>query len=205
MTIGLEALEAFLGERHSVRRFRPDPVPEATIRRLLQAATRAPSAHNRQPWRFAVLTGKEVKSRLAIAISADFRRDLISDGITSQEAEARGQRSIRRIQGAPVAIVLCLDQTELDTYPDPRRQEAERLIAVQSAALAGGNLLLAAHAEGLGGVWVCAPLFAPETVQHTLGLPGEWQPQALLLVGYPAKNPTQRQRRPLEEVVRYYG
>jgi len=196
---------SLLKTRRSVRHFLDRAVPEDVIQCILEAATWAPSAHNRQPWRFAVLTGKEVKSRLAVAISADFRRDLISDGIASQEAEARVQRSIQRIQGAPVAIVLCLDQTELDAYPDPRRQEAERLMAVQSAALAGGNLLLAAHAEGLGGVWVCAPLFAPETVQHALGLPREWQPQALLLVGYPAKNPTQRQRRPLEEVVRYYG
>jgi F420 biosynthesis protein FbiB-like protein len=138
-------------------------------------------------------------------MSADFRRDLIADGIPADEAEARVHRSIQRIREAPVAIILCLDLSDLDAYPDTRRQEAERLMAVQSTALSGGNLLLAAHAEGLGGVWVCAPLFAPETIQRTLELPGKWQPQALLLIGYPARLPNQRQRRPLGEVVRYYG
>jgi F420 biosynthesis protein FbiB-like protein len=189
--------------RQSIRRFTQDPVPEKTIRRILEAAVQAPSAHNRQPWRFAVLTSSESKSRLARAMGADFKRDLLASGLSQDEAEAQVERSCRRILEAPVAVLLCLDMTEMDQYPDPDRQRAEYLMAVQSVAMAGENLLLAAHAEGLGGVWVCAPLFAQETARASLDLPGPWEPQGLLLVGRSARVPEPRPRKSLEEVARF--
>jgi coenzyme F420-0:L-glutamate ligase / coenzyme F420-1:gamma-L-glutamate ligase len=77
-------------------------------------------------------------------------------------------------------------------------------MAVQSVALAGGQLLLAAHAAGLGGVWMCAPLFAPQEVRQALELPADWEPQGILLLGFPEKVPPPRERRSLPEVVRYY-
>ena len=73
-------------------------------------------------------------------------------------------------------------------------------MGVQSVAMAGENLLLAAHALGLGGVWVCAPLFTPGTVGEVLGLPASWQPQGLVLLGYPAQMPKPRPRKNIEEV-----
>ena len=70
----------------------------------------------------------------------------------------------------------------------PSRQQSEHWMGIQSVALAGGHLLLAAWAEGLGGVWMCAPLFAQAAASQALDLPGSWQPQALILLGYPAKS-----------------
>jgi nitroreductase len=96
-----------------------------------------------------------------------------------------------------------MDLSDIDIYPDTGRQAAERNMAEQSVAMAGQNFLLAAHAEGLGGVWVCAPIFAGETARMALDLPAAWQPQGLLLVGYPSKTPAPRPRKPLDEVVRY--
>lgn len=193
---------AFLRSRRSVRRFLPDPVPAAVLERVLETAAFAPSAHNRQPWRFAVLTKPEAKEHLVQSMSADFRRDAQADNLPEAEIERRLKRRSQRILGAPAAIVLCMDASEMDVYPDPRRRQAELAMAVQSVALAGGTLLLAAHAEGLGGVWVCAPLFAPEVTRQSLGLPESWQPQGMILLGYPAENPELRPRRPLSEVVR---
>ncbi len=198
-----EAL-AFLASRRSVRRFRPDPVPRAVVERILQAATRAPSAHNRQPWRFAVLLSGEARQRLAQALAADFRRDLQADGLSAEDVAAQVGRSQARIVEAPVAVLLCLDPSDEDVYPDLRRQQAESIMGVQSAALAGGALLLAAHAEGLGGVWMCAPLFAPQPACQALDLPQAWQPQALILLGYPAKAPPARERKTLEEVAWFF-
>jgi coenzyme F420-0:L-glutamate ligase/coenzyme F420-1:gamma-L-glutamate ligase len=99
--------------------------------------------------------------------------------------------------------MLCLDTQVGDDYPDERRRQAEYLMGVQSVAMAGENLLLAAHDEGLGGVWVCAPLFAQESVRKALELPIEWQPQGLLLLGYPAKVPQMRPHRPIAEITRF--
>ena len=88
----------------------------------------------------------------------------------------------------------------MDAYPDARRAEAERNMALQSTANAGVMLLLAAHAEGLGGVWNCAPLFAPDAVARALDLPATWIPQALMLIGPSAETPPQRSRKPIESV-----
>jgi F420 biosynthesis protein FbiB-like protein len=193
----------WITNRRSVRRFRPDPIPAQRLERLLEAALWAPSAHNRQPWRFAVLASLEAKARLGEAMGADFRRDLLKDGLSEPEAETQVARSCQRIREAPAAVLLCLDMTGMDTYPEPARQEAEFIMAVQSVAMAGENLLLAAHTAGLGGVWVCAPLFAQETVRRALDLPAGWQPQGLILLGYPAKRAEARPRRPLDEVARF--
>jgi coenzyme F420-0:L-glutamate ligase/coenzyme F420-1:gamma-L-glutamate ligase len=194
---------AVLQDRRSVRHFRQDPLPPEIIRQVLQIATLAPSAHNRQPWRFAVLTSQQSKSDLAQRMGDDFRADLLTDGLAEQEVQAQVERSRQRILQAPVVIVLCLDTEAGDSYPDERRQHAEYLMGVQGIAMAGENLLLAAHALGLGGVWVCAPLFAQETVRMTLDLPQTWQPQGMVLMGFPAKIPPQRPRKELSEVSRF--
>lgn len=196
-----KSLQVFLRSRRSVRRFLPQPIPEDVLARVLETATWAPSAHNRQPWRLAVLHSTDVKERLADSMGARFRQDLLSDGISAEEADSQVQRSRQRILGAPVVVVLCLDPDGLDLYPDPRRCQSEHQMAVQSVALCGGTLLLAAHSEGLGGVWVCAPLFAPDTVRSALGLPPAWEPQGMILLGYPASIPEPRPRRPVSEVV----
>jgi coenzyme F420-0:L-glutamate ligase / coenzyme F420-1:gamma-L-glutamate ligase len=90
--------------------------------------------------------------------------------------------------------------SEMDSYPDEKRQQAECTMAMQSVAAAGLQLLLAAHAEGLGGVWVCSPLFAQETIQKTLDLPATWQPQGMFFVGYSVEIPEARERKSIENI-----
>jgi nitroreductase len=91
--------------------------------------------------------------------------------------------------------LVCLTLEDMDRYPDERRTRAEYLMAVQGAAMAGENLLLAAHAAGLGASWLCAPLFAPEVARAALDLPAAWEPQALVLLGWPAGPGADRGRR----------
>jgi F420 biosynthesis protein FbiB-like protein len=174
----------FLRTRRSIRRFKPDPVPDSVIQSILSTATYAPSAHNRQPWRFVVVTSPVIKAQLAAAMAQDFERDLIRDEVPAEKIQAQLKRSRERIICAPIVIVLCLDMSEMDSYPDEKRQQAERTMTVQSVAAAGLQLLLAAHAEGLGGVWVCSPLFAQETIRQTLDLSESWEPQGMFFVGY---------------------
>ncbi len=171
---------------------------------ILATATFAPSAHNRQPWRFAVITTQSVKEKLAQAMAADFERDLRLDGLPLEIIQIQIKRSRDRILSAPAAILLCLDMNEMDTYPDENRSQAERTMAVQSVAAAGLQLLLAAHAEGLGGVWACWPLFAQETIRETLGLPEIWEPQAMFFIGYADELPKTREKKLLREIVRNF-
>ena len=90
----------------------------------------------------------------------------------------------------------------MDDYPDAGRGQAEYMMAVQGTAMAGQNLLLAAHALGLGACWMCAPLFCPEVVSRELALPPDWQPQGLITLGWPAQT-RNRGRRPLAELVQW--
>ena len=150
------------------------------------------------------MTDATVKAKLAEAMAADFERDLARDGVSPEKIRAQIQRSRARINSAPVAVVLCMDMSEMDSYPDEKRQKAERAMAVQSVAAAGLQLLLAAHAEGLGGVWVCSPLFAQETIQKALGLPATWEPQGMFFVGYPAESPEARERKDVTSISLIY-
>jgi F420 biosynthesis protein FbiB-like protein len=193
----LTPLFATILGRRSVRRYQSAPVPRAVIEQVLTAAIWAPSAHNRQPWRFAIVEDQARKEQLAQAMGARLRRDLTADGAPEAIIEADAARSYSRITSAPVLIALCLTMTDMDIYPDPKRNHNEYLMAVQSTAMAGQNMLLAAQAARLGACWLCAPLFCPEVVQTALDLPGDWQPQALLTLGYPAET-REKTRQPIE-------
>ncbi|WP_420628165.1 nitroreductase family protein [Candidatus Leptofilum sp.] len=173
--------------RRAIRRYRDQPVPPDLLNQLLETAAWSPSAHNRQPWRFAVLNAPASKERLARAMGERLRADRTADGDPPDVIERDVARSFARITGAPVLIVVCLSMADMDSYPDPRRSLAERTMTVQSVAMAAQTLWLAAHAAGLGACWLCAPLFVPELVQQTLKLPPDWEPQGLLTLGWPAE------------------
>lgn len=199
----LPALAAFIElarTRRSIRRYTPEPVAPALIETLLEAANWAPSAHNRQPWRFCVVQSAATKATLSAHMAEAWRSDLAGDGADLSEIERRIAISQARLTGAPVLIVPCVTLEEMDSYPDLVRSQAEWTMAVQSVALACQNLLLAAHAAGLGACWMCAPLFVPALVRQVLALPDAWQPQAILTLGYPAEVRT-RTRAPLAERV----
>jgi coenzyme F420-0:L-glutamate ligase/coenzyme F420-1:gamma-L-glutamate ligase len=201
-TIAPQDLHTWLRSRCSVRRFRADAVPGEVVTRILETATWAPNAHNRQPWRFVQLSSPESREELAGAMGAEFRKTLQAEGLSADEISAQLERSHARILEAPEAILLCLDIDVLDKYEDSARTQGEYLMGVQSVALAGGQLLLAAHAEGLAGVWICAPLFTPAEISRSLSLPESWKSQGLILLGYPVKVPEKRPRNAISEVVK---
>lgn len=186
-----------LFHRRSIRRYRQEIVSRKQLEAVLEAAIWAPSAHNRQPWRFAVVETQVQKEQLAQAMGARLRRDLQADGVSAELIEVDAGRSYSRITSAPVLIVLCLSMADMDVYTDEKRSQNEYIMAVQSVAMAGQNILLAAHDVGLAACWMCAPLFCPDVVKDALDLPDDWQPQALLTLGYPAET-REKTRKPLE-------
>jgi F420 biosynthesis protein FbiB-like protein len=200
MTIDAK-LASVIGERRSIRRFGSAQIDEAIVERLLTAATRAPSAHNRQPWRFAVLDNAESKRKLATAMGQRLRQDRTNDGDDPAAIEADVARSYARLTEAPLVVVASVDTSDMDRYPDKHRSEAEHLMAVQSTAMAMQNLLLAAQSEGLGACIMCAPLFCSDVVVEALDLPAGWQPQMLATIGSPANAGKERPRLPLRDVV----
>ncbi len=190
-------LHAFLRSRRSIRRFRPDPIPEDTVRRLLETAIHAPSAHNLQPWRFVLVQMPEARQRLGRSLTDRMRADMQAEGAPEAEITARVERSLRRIAEAPVIILFCRDAAAV-------RQDApeEHHMGVQSVANMATYLALVAHAEGLGVNWVCWPLYAPAETRAALDLPAAWQPEGMLFLGWPDETPGEKGLRGVEVVRR---
>jgi nitroreductase len=157
-------------KRRSVRSFdkERDVSPE-TVARLLEAAIRAPSAGNCQPWYFLAVRDQEIKRGLARAALDQW---FLSD--------------------APVVIVVCADpERSASRYG----QRGRLLYCLQDTAAAAEHILLGAVALGLGGCWIGA--FDEEEASRVLHLPPHLRPVAILSIGYPkgrAPGPTDRRR-----------
>lgn len=190
------SLRDLLRSRRSIRRFKADPVPDSVIEDLIATATFAPSAHNRQPWRFAVVKDPAARQRLGAALTSKMHADMQAEGAPAAEIEARVTRSLRRIDEAPALILLCRDVTDVrvDT-PE------EALMGTQSVAAAGLQLLLAAHAEGLGANWICWPLYTQEETRAALDLPKDWEPQGMVIIGHPNEEPKEKLLKSLLDVM----
>jgi F420 biosynthesis protein FbiB-like protein len=200
-----ETIRSLFAERRSIRKFLDSSIARDVLDSLFQAAIAAPSAHNRQPWRFLVIQKQTTKSRLAVAMGEKLRADRLRDGDAVEAIERDVSRSFARLTGAPVLVVVCMSMIDMDRYPDASRNRSERTMAVQGTSMAAQNILLAAHAAGLGACWMCAPLFCPDTVIAALGLPADWEPQGIVTLGYAAENGKPFRRRPVNESVRYEG
>ncbi len=175
--------------RRSIRKFLPQPVPKELILEVLATAGWAPSAHNAQPYGFIILENAQIKQELADAMAQVWVADLAKDGLTI-DADKRGER-VQRFAKAPALILACITSIEgLPSYSDERRQTCIRDLAVQSLGAAIENLLLAAHAKDLGACWFSAPGFCKETVRKKLEIPATVEPQAFVVLGYPAENPS---------------
>jgi len=187
--------------RRSIRRYVAGKVDPGIVEQVLRAGAWAPSAHNRQPWRFVLIEAAGWKERLARAMGERLRADRLADGDDPAAVARDVERSVARISAAPLVILVCLSMDDMDRYPDPRRQYAERMMAIQSTAMATQNLLLAGHALGLGAAVMCAPLFCSDTVAATVGLPAGWEPQGLVTMGLPADRGKPPVRRAVADLV----
>ncbi|GEO81193.1 5,6-dimethylbenzimidazole synthase [Pararhodospirillum oryzae] len=174
-----DAFATLLRWRRDVRRFRPDPVPEALIETLLRAAHQAPSVGNSQPWRFVRVRDA---GRLD-AIVADFQA-CNARARSQQPAErqlAYGALKVEGLRDAPVQMaVFCDDATAQGhglgqaTMPETR---------AYSVVLAIHTLWLVARAHGLGVGWVS--ILSPDTVTRALDVPEGWRFVAWLCIGWP--------------------
>jgi F420 biosynthesis protein FbiB-like protein len=188
---------AFVEARRSIRAFAPEPVAREDLDAIVEAACLAPAPHHSRPWRFVVVDTNAAKGALANGMGARWRRDLLADGVPDERVDELVDASHHKITGAPASIVGCLTWDGLDRYPDERRRRAEWGMALLSLGAAVENLMLSAAERGLATCWVAAPIFCPEEARDALGLPAEWLPHALVLVGAPDPGYAGRVRPPV--------
>jgi len=159
-------------ERRSIRAFQPSPVTEEAIEKLVELGNMAPSAGNLQAREFIVV--RDGKTREALATAA------LDQSFVSE---------------APVCIVVCVNYKRITHYGARGRD----LYVFHDTGAAVQNILLAAHAMGLGTVWVGA--FNENPVRRLLRLPEHIRPVALVPVGHPAEHPQMASRRSLSDIL----
>jgi coenzyme F420-0:L-glutamate ligase/coenzyme F420-1:gamma-L-glutamate ligase len=179
-------LEAAIAGRRSVRQFSARPVERALVEEAIAAACLAPAPHHSRPWRFVILSA-DARAALTEAMGKRWQHDLEHDGLPEARIRRLLDRSRARLAAAPVLVLAAVLGEARRTWPDRRRQRAEELMFAQSTGAALQNLMLAAHARGLGSYWISAPLFCPEAVRRALDLPAAFQPQTLIALGYPKR------------------
>ncbi|MBD3310256.1 hypothetical protein GF351_03490 [Candidatus Woesearchaeota archaeon] len=158
--------------RRSIRKFLDVPVEWDKIGSLLEAARLAPNAGNLQNWQFMIVFDKEKRKKLAEACLQQYW-----------------------MQTAPIHVIITATVERGKQFYSVR---GERLYNVQNCAAAAENMLLAAHALGLGGCWVGA--FDEDMVKRTCSIPDRARPQMILAIGYPDEQPPCPPKRTLENV-----
>jgi nitroreductase len=198
------SLLALLRTRRSVRRFRPDPVPEDALAALAEAAAAAPSAGNRQAWRLLLVTSRERIDAMAEAVRAEVAR--LRSELRADAGPAAGAYLDNFLHFAAAPLVVApIHRAGPDLLaaagaaPRAARGDAEALASVAAAI---ENLLLCAHALGLGACWMTGPLVAAEALEKILEVPRGWALSALVPVGAPAEAPAPPPRRAPETLVR---
>ncbi len=180
-----------LTARRTVREFSTAPVDLDAVRRAIGAAITAPAPHHSTPWRFAVLESAQARTGLLDAMLAAWITDLRGDGFTEEQIARRVRRG-EPLRRAPLLIVPCLAADAAHTYPDDRRNAAEREMFVVAMGAAVQNLLVGLAAEGLGSCWVSSTMFCRPVTVGSLGLPPDWEPMGAIGVGHAAGAPPAR-------------
>jgi nicotinate-nucleotide--dimethylbenzimidazole phosphoribosyltransferase len=178
-----DALHRVIAARRDIRRFRPDPIPDATLTRVLTAAHAAPSVGHSQPWRFIVVTAAETRERAALL--ADRERIAQAAQMSPESARRLLDLQLEGLRESPVGLVVCCDRRTPPagvlgraTFPDTD---------MWSCACGIQNLWLAARAEGLGLGWVT--LFKPADLAELLSLPDGVVTLGWLCLGWPDERP----------------
>jgi nicotinate-nucleotide--dimethylbenzimidazole phosphoribosyltransferase len=178
-----DGLYRAVAARRDVRRYRPDPVPDDVLTRVLTAAHQAPSVGHSQPWRFLVVRDADLRDRAAVLTDRERLRQAAQ---LDPEAGARLlDLQLEGVREAPLGVVVCCDRRTpaagvlgRATFPDAD---------LWSCAAAIQNLWLAARAEGLGLGWVT--LFRPDELAALLGLPDGVVTLGWLCLGWPDERP----------------
>jgi nitroreductase len=189
-------------KRRTVRRFKPDPVPDGYVEKIIEVARWAPSGFHTQPWEFVVVKKKKVKDAIVAAI--DRRSPPITNPARNDKSKVSPRPSFR---DAPVFIFLLADWRARVGLPGHPAEINNRVISIYHSSLASAFLYmhLAAASLGLASQWYTATS-SPDTeraIREIIGIPESLTIYDMMVLGYPAAPPGPKETRPFDEVVHY--
>ena len=159
-----------IANRRSIRSYSPQPIPPEQLRQLVEAARWAPSPSNMQSWRFVVVQDPGQLDML-MSVSPGFPRE------------------------STAAIVICSDQRDVRGC----KEALAKILVAEEAAMAAQNILLTAHAMGLGSCVVAS--FSPVGLAELLECPAPVRPVLVVAIGVPGENPVAPERKPLSQIL----
>ena len=198
--------EAIYTQR-AIRYWEERPVPRALLEQVIEAASKAPSGSNTQPWIFVVIDDRAKLDEIAALMRGFFEaaepiRNLISAGEKSEDKSERlmlkgAKQFFTKLERAPAIIIPCLYQVASPT-PDPAS-----LLAGSSIYMAVQNLMLSARALGLGTLMTTAHAMIEPNLREMLSLPDDAHPVALIPIGFAGANFGPTKRKGVDEVLRW--
>jgi nitroreductase len=205
-------LYSILSTTRSIRRISDKPVDDAILERVLQAAIWAPSGGNRQPWRIIAVRDRALKQKLGDIYAAEWAKYVEMnmkrvEGMPENIVEATrtglavGTRLAESLADVPVVVMFIHDPREVFVTDG----NLGRTPVVGGASLypAVQNLLLAARAEGLGGVLTTLISASEVKIRELLEIPEPWGVYAMVPLGHPMGNHGPLRRAPLNQMVKY--
>jgi nitroreductase len=195
--------------RRSMRRFKPDTVPDESIEKIIEAARWAPSGYNSQPWEFLILKDNKLKEVVtAFDLHLAVLRGVKAANSSEERVRLMSQPWLDEDQdyhSAPAIIVLYGDQRARAGLPDMGKIDPTRtrLVIQSSLACAFVYMELAAASLGLATQWLGGNPTAHSELKKLLGMPDEFEPYAMMPLGYPAYKPRPKLLRDRKKMVHY--
>ena len=189
-------------ERRSIRKYTDQAIDRATIEKILNCAILAPSAKNRQPWKYIACTGS-TRERILKAMNEGIKREIKGDMRIPEfrNGLADAKNTAKIMEQSPVLIVILNTQDSSPFLPEEPKDRITEICNTLSIGASVENLILAATEEGLGTLWIANTCFAYEELARELKT--DSQIAGIVALGCAAENPPPRPRKPFEELVEF--
>lgn len=187
--------------RRSIRKFKPEAVSRELLEKIINAGISAPSAKNRQPWRFVVVSGNSKETVLA-AMERGLQREKSRPFLTRSAILLRDAEHTLQIMKQAPSVIFIMNSLGADLQKTLSVSErVSEICNTLSIGAAIENMSLAAVELGLGTLWICNTFFAFPELTEALQTKGVLY--AALAVGYPDEAPLPRPRKSIDEVTEW--
>lgn len=201
-------LRKVIEARTSIRQFKPEPVVKSDLMEMVRLASLAPSVNNYQPWNFVVITNKDLLKRMAAAVREKIHALPENNSRMSRVVKKQVEFFATFFENAPALIAIATHEYETIlekgvTLTHAEINEMRNSPDIQSVGGCAENLLLAAVDMGYGACWMSAPLIAKGELEQLLELDPKLCLMSFIAVGKPLREQQPREKRPVEELVRF--